>query len=65
MPLTTERATSLAASSYTSLVEQSDLNTLSMTKKKNPLYHTLLDNFQLQIFKIYNIQHIYKKTHFF
>jgi hypothetical protein len=42
IPLTTERATSLAASSYTSLVPQSDLNTLSITKsqkkKGNKLY---------------------------
>lgn len=35
MPLTTERATSLAASSYTCLVEQSDLNTLSIAKRKS------------------------------
>ena len=34
MPLTTERATSLAASSYTCLVEQSALNTLSATNIK-------------------------------
>lgn len=35
MPLTTERATSFAASSYTCLVEQSDPKTLSIDKKKN------------------------------
>lgn len=34
IPLTTERATSLAASWYTCLVEQSDLNTLSITKSE-------------------------------
>lgn len=35
MPLTTERATSLAASSYTCLVEQWVLNTLSIAKKES------------------------------
>jgi len=34
MPPTTERATSLAAFSYTCLVEQSDRNTLSIAKRK-------------------------------